>query len=184
MEKQQPIEGMSGTYETGVTQPGKSSRGIIAVLLMVVIFLSGVVTALGLMNVHLFRQLQTDSTDQVAPVHFEAPAAEGGEAVPYGRMDVGSQAPELGIWYVFVSGVMNDYYEIPQGVMVTSVDARAKAAGIQSGDIVMGLNGQRVTTEQTLQSALQTCTEGENVELVLYRVSQKKEFKIAFPFAK
>ena len=94
----------AGTYETGVTQPGKSYRGVIAVLLMAVIFLSGVVTALGLVNVHLFRKLQAEDNTPVAPVSFEAPE-EG--VSPYARMDVGTNVPELGIWYVMVSGICN-----------------------------------------------------------------------------
>ena len=47
-----------GKYETGRTNPPKSHRGIIAVLLVVVIFLSGLVSFLGVLNVKLFAQLQ------------------------------------------------------------------------------------------------------------------------------
>ena len=119
----------AGTYETGVTQPGKSYRGVIAVLLMAVIFLSGVVTALGLVNVHLFRKLQAEDNTPVAPVSFEAPE-EG--ISPYARMDVGTQVPELGIWYVMVSGICNQYYEIPMGLMVTSENHK----DIRSGDVL------------------------------------------------
>ena len=47
-----------GKYETGRTNPPKNHRGIIAVLLVVVIFLSGLVSFLGVLNVKLFAQLQ------------------------------------------------------------------------------------------------------------------------------
>ena len=47
-----------GKYETGRTKPPKNYRGIIAVLLVVVIFLSGLVSFLGVLNVKLFAQLQ------------------------------------------------------------------------------------------------------------------------------
>ena len=47
-----------GKYETGRTKPPKNHRGIIAVLLVVVIFLSGLVSFLGVLNVKLFAQLQ------------------------------------------------------------------------------------------------------------------------------
>jgi serine protease Do len=50
-----------GVYRTGSTEPQKSHRGIIAVLLVAVIILCGVVTILGVMNIHLFRQLKNDS---------------------------------------------------------------------------------------------------------------------------
>ena len=161
----------AGTYETGVTQPGKSYRGIIAALLTVVIFLSGVVTALGLVNVHLFRKLQAEDRSPVAPVSFEAPE-EG--ISPYARMDVGTQIPELGIWYVMVSGICNQYYEIPMGLMVTSENHK----DIRSGDVLRAIKGQLIETEQTLQDVLAACETGEQVEVTFYRPSEKKERKV------
>ena len=47
-----------GKYETGRTKPPKNHHGLIAVLLVVVIFLSGLVSFLGVLNVRLFAQLQ------------------------------------------------------------------------------------------------------------------------------
>ena len=167
----------AGTYETGVTQPGKSYRGVIAVLLMAVIFLSGVVTALGLVNVHLFRKLQAEGTSPVAPVSFEA-AEEG--VSPYARMDVGTNVPELGIWYVMVSGICNQYYEIPMGLMVTSENHK----DIRSGDVLRAINGQLIETEQALQEVLAACETGEQVELTFYRPSEKKELKVILPVEK
>lgn len=54
-----------GEYGTGRTQPPKSHGGVIAMLLIVVIFLVGTVSVLGLMNVRLFRQLQEQSSTEV-----------------------------------------------------------------------------------------------------------------------
>ncbi len=54
-----------GMYGTGRTQPPKSHGGVIAVLLIVVIFLVGTVSVLGLMNVRLFKQLQEQSSTEV-----------------------------------------------------------------------------------------------------------------------
>lgn len=176
--KNKPItDNTVGTYETGVTQPGKSYRGVIAVLLTVVIFLSGVVTALGLMNVKLFRQLQSDSSAKAAPVSFEAPAAEGVDAYPYARMDVGVQVPELGIWYVMVSGVCNQYYNIPMGPMVTSASVQARAGGLRGGDVLRFVKGQKVSTAEELKSVLETCESGEQVAVVFYRPSEKKQME-------
>ena len=44
-------------YGTGSTQPPKSRGGLIAVLLIAVIFLTGIVTVLGILNVRLVKQL-------------------------------------------------------------------------------------------------------------------------------
>ncbi len=54
-----------GEYGTGRTQPPKSHGGVIAMLLIVVIFLVGTVSVLGLMNVRLFKQLQEQSSTEV-----------------------------------------------------------------------------------------------------------------------
>ena len=48
-------------YGTGRTRPPKNHGGIIAILLVVVIFLSGLVSVLGILNVKLFTQLKEQS---------------------------------------------------------------------------------------------------------------------------
>ena len=60
-----------GVYGTGNTQPPKNHGGLIALLLIVVIFLSGIVTTLGIMNVQLFKELeQLSETVESAPMSF------------------------------------------------------------------------------------------------------------------
>lgn len=60
------------TYQTGHTAPPKSKGGIVAVLLTVIILLGGVISILGLLNIHMFRQLmgannQKEALAEVAP---------------------------------------------------------------------------------------------------------------------
>ena len=50
-----------GIYGTGRTRPPKNHGGIIAVLLVIVIFLGGLVSVLGILNVRLFAQLKEQS---------------------------------------------------------------------------------------------------------------------------
>lgn len=47
-----------GVYQTGSTQPPKSHGGLIAGLLAAVIFLGGIASALGVLNIRLFQQMQ------------------------------------------------------------------------------------------------------------------------------
>ena len=55
------------SWQTGSTNPPKSRGGMVAVLLVLVIFLSGIVTVLGILNVKLFRQLkQQESQEELA----------------------------------------------------------------------------------------------------------------------
>jgi len=60
----------SGVYETGRTRPPKNHTGLIAVLLVIVIFLSGLVSFLGLLNVKLFAQLKAMPAEDPNPVSF------------------------------------------------------------------------------------------------------------------
>ena len=55
------------SWQTGSTNPPKNRGGLVAVLLVLVIFLSGIVTVLGVLNVKLFRQLrQQEKQDELA----------------------------------------------------------------------------------------------------------------------
>ena len=53
-----------GAYGTGRTCPPKTHHGLVALLLVLVIFLSGIITVLGLLNVRLFNQLSTQEEPQ------------------------------------------------------------------------------------------------------------------------
>ena len=59
-----------GTYRTGSTRPPKSHSGIIAVLLVLVILLTGATTILGLVNIKLFREANEAEAEQTLPISF------------------------------------------------------------------------------------------------------------------
>ncbi len=59
-----------GVYETGRTRPPKSHGGLIALLLVVVIFLCGLVSALGVWNIRLFAQLSEQPQQEEDPLSF------------------------------------------------------------------------------------------------------------------
>lgn len=54
------------TYNIGHTAPPKSRGGLIAVLLIVIIFLGGVISILGLLNISLFQQLLKNDKNKSA----------------------------------------------------------------------------------------------------------------------
>lgn len=64
-----------GEYITGHTRPPKDHTGLLAFLLIVIIFLSGVVTVLGIMNVRLFRRLN-EQEEEAASIEFAAERTE------------------------------------------------------------------------------------------------------------
>ena len=65
-----------GKYETGRTRPPKSHNGLIAILLVVVIFLSGLVSFLGVLNVRLFAELKAQPPEEEEPVSFVSDTEE------------------------------------------------------------------------------------------------------------
>ncbi len=61
----------SGTYQTGSSKPGKNQSGLITGLLIAVIFLGGLASAMGLMNVKLLSQLMKQQ-NAVLPLSVDA----------------------------------------------------------------------------------------------------------------
>lgn len=53
-------------YGTGRTDPPKSRGGLVALMLILVIFLCGVITVLGILNVKLFHQLRVQEKKELA----------------------------------------------------------------------------------------------------------------------
>ena len=59
-----------GTYRTGSTRPPKSHGGVIALLLVLVILLSGITTILGVVNIRLFHQVKEEHPENTLPISF------------------------------------------------------------------------------------------------------------------
>jgi hypothetical protein len=142
--KQPPVEQwedwLDSTYRTGGTQPPKSRGGLIAFLLVMVIFLCGVSTALGLMNIRLFRQLSEQSMQKEAPVVFSSQSAQA--------ITDEVESP-LGFMGQTVPDFWRNYYHLPKGVYVTEVFSGSQACsqGIHPGDILVAFNGVSVPVE-------------------------------------
>ena len=168
------------TYQTGSTQPPKHSSGIIAFLLGLVIFLCGISTALGLMNIQLFRQLSTAQlTPTNAPLAFaygEEPEviSEVSEGMGFSLGFSGQTVPEF--WCL--------YQQIPHGVYVmhVAVDSDAARKGLSPGDVVVALDGTEVTDAEQLAQLLEIyscgqeipvtlCREGDHLDLMIEKTS-------------
>ena len=62
----------SGTYQTGATKPNKGQSAVITALLIAVIFLGGLASALGLMNIRLLSTLMKQQQDPVLPISVDS----------------------------------------------------------------------------------------------------------------
>lgn len=157
-------------YRTGHTQPKKSRNGPVAFLLICVIFLGGIVSLLGLLNIRLFRQLQ--QTDPESPLFFSSgedlPAATDALCLTLEGMSL-QELPSL----------YQKLYDLPQGLYVTQVSAgsNAEKMGITPGDVLLAVNGTAVSQLDALQSLL-TQMDGYTLELTVFQ--NGKENTITF----
>ena len=153
------------TYRTGGTQPPKSHGGLIAFLLVVIIFLCGISTALGLMNIRLFRQLTDISAEETSPIVFSQSSAA--------ELDI-SNAP-LGFLGQEVSTFWQNYHDLPQGIYVTEVMSGSNACkqGVLPGDILTAVNEQPVPDTATFQQLLSTYKPGDPITAKFSRQGQE-----------
>lgn len=85
-------------YGTGRTDPPKSRGGIIALLLILVIFLCGIITLMGLLNVKLFQKLRVQEENDLS-ISFTAGQTEAveTEAMTTAETDAERQANPNGL---------------------------------------------------------------------------------------
>ena len=158
------------TYSTGGTQPPRNHGGLVAFLLVLVIFLCGVSTALGLMNIQLFRQLSAQLEAETAPVVFSQSSA----------VEVDQTPSVLGIEGMAVPDFWQNYHNLPRGIYVTDVHAGSDArnSGVLPGDILIACNNTELTELQNLQQLLEIHEPGSAVTLCLYRDGEHIELSV------
>ena len=86
-----------------------------------------------------------------------------------------SGRPTLGIEGEALSSFYQHYYRMPAGLYITYVDPGSDAyeKGIENGDMLLSLNGQRITTMEELKSLLYDMEVGQTVETVIYRKGER-----------
>ncbi len=171
-----------GIYGTGRTQPRKNHGSIIALLLILVIFLSGVVVFLSLMNVRLLSQLSDQPTPQQNGIVFSR------NADPNAGMNPMSADPDpsgpaaavytselLGITVEEVSSFYQHFYRLPPGLMITAVEPDSAAAiqGLDVGDVVTHLNGSPITDAKKLAELLDGLHPGAQIPITLCRAGEE-----------
>ena len=164
------------SYQTGSTQPPKSYGGIIAILLILVIFLSGIVTILSMMNVHLFRMVKSQDSRDISLLARCNPAQEEVLAAQYG-----DQQATLGITTQEITSFYQHYYDMPQGVCVSQVEPGSDscAKGLQPGDILTHAEGQSVAgMTSTAVRNIVWGKEGSFVELTVLRDTEELTFSV------
>ena len=165
-------------YETGSTQPPKS-RVLIVFLLVLLIFVGGIITALGILNIKLWSAIPPQkeesislrfSREEISTVNHFGASEPTKEEVNAG----------LGVDTETVSAFIRAYYSLPQGVYLPRVPdgSLADIAGILPGDILIAVDGQNITDTDNLDALLQHYKPGDTVTLTLYRDGQELSVKL------
>lgn len=91
-----------------------------------------------------------------------------------------SGRPSIGITGQNVSQELQQFYSLPAGVQVISVDSRSKAAseGLQAGDVITAVNGQSITSMDEINALKEDMKAGDKLKLTVYRPSQRKSMDL------
>ncbi len=91
-----------------------------------------------------------------------------------------SGRPDLGLEGEAVSTLYQIYGRLPSGLYITGVDqdSNAYAVGIREGDVLMSLNGIRITSQSEYEAQLYSCQVGDTVTAVIYRDRKQYEVQI------
>ena len=93
-----------------------------------------------------------------------------------------SGRPLLGIECNEVSSYYQQFYHLPAGIRVVSVTdgGPADQAGLQTGDIILAMDGQRVNTLDEMNARLYAYAVGDPAVLTVYRSGKQLELRIIF----
>lgn len=88
--------------------------------------------------------------------------------------------PMIGISGEDITSIMSMYYRLPQGVYVRFVtpDSAAAKAGIKAGDIVIGIQGESITTMDELNAIKNQYSAGDTITLTIYRDGSNLEAEL------
>ena len=153
-------------YRTGRTQPKKSSNGLITALLICIIFLCGVISAMGLMNIRLTKLLASGQQEG-PPLSF----SQGDVTVPAD----GEHTAWMGMVLLELSGVYQQIYDLPQGLFISQVEENSPAGklGIRPGDVLVAVGDASLATLDRLDTLKAHYRPGDRLELRIIRAGEE-----------
>lgn len=178
-------------YRTGSTRPPKSHRGLLAAMLVTIIFFCGIFTAFRLLNIRLFQSIPMgiDTTklgdsvngDSVGCIGFTLPNTTAKESAEQSlAQGYAAGRPWLGVSVKQLSSFDQSYYRLPSGLYITKVapatDADAK--GLMAGDILLSIDGTKLTDSEALQQLLYSHSAGDTVSVAIYRNGKQLRMKL------
>ena len=158
-----------GSWQTGSTQPPKDRGGTMALLLILIIFLCGIITVLGILNVRLFTQLQ--NREEVSASITFTPEETESEPVPETQpLSLTESAPQPAVCNSDISIALQDsplsVENIPQeqGLSlqqiyeqnipsVVSISCHTRGGGSTGTGVILSRQGYIVTNAHVVENA-------------------------------
>lgn len=97
-----------------------------------------------------------------------------------GSLSAGKDNPYLGIYVSTVTDKISETYDIPKGIFVREVatDSPAMLAGLQSGDVIVKINGEDVATDYLYSAKISKLAPGTICEMVVKRQNGHEYYEI------
>ena len=150
-----------GVYGTGSTQPPKSHRALLALLLVIIIFLGGIATALSILNIRLFQELhqredaltvayavqsqtEAEAEAEVAPTLAETYPREKTTVDLQQTPDGGSREGEMSLQEIYETNIP----------AVVSISASTGSGSSTGTGVVLSANGYLLTNYHVIRQAL------------------------------
>ncbi len=101
------------------------------------------------------------------------------DLIEYGYV---TSRPYMGVSLKDMDSVTASYYSLPVGVYVGAVEegSAAATAGVEAGDIIVGLGDRQVTCYTELSAALKQYKAGDSTSLTVFRAGAELELEITF----
>jgi serine protease Do len=99
------------------------------------------------------------------------------ELIAYGKV---TGRPAIGISGSNIDAATAQYFDVPQGVLVSSVDeaSDAYAQGVKANDIITKVNGTEVTSMSDINTIKQDFSAGDKMTLTIYRSGETMDIEI------
>lgn len=177
----------TGTYQTGASKPRKRPSILTTVLLMMVIFLGGITSALGIMNVRLIYLLQQENaelylsadgsvaTEVTASAFFHNDCQPADSALP----EEETLERRLGFRVEELNVLGRQYWQLSSGLQVTAVTG--SDCPLQEGDILMYINDEKLTETAQLYRTVDAAAKGDQIRFGVLRAG--KQLTVELPVA-
>ena len=169
------------TYRTGSTTPPKAHSRLVALLLVLVVILAGLVSILSLLNIRLFSEFYEAQQSDDIPLsleigHYPEENLLPGEPEPVSA----SGNKSIGIQGDTVTSVYQKHFLLPEGLFITYVEEQSTAhrQGIQEGDVLISLDDEPITGEDSLEDFLDAHSPGEECTALIYRRDTDEQLRI------